>query len=364
MFMNNRFLFSLMGIFALLSVGCNLDLDGPQTSKSAQGRWEFGAGNNLPGSLRNDHYTFELLSDNDTLNLSLTSPDTEVSLWLYNPLGQLLRQRWGGRTENIFQSNLNSGMYHVVVGTNQRGEAGDYSLEVSGNVSDLTQLSSVTEGLVAEWATNGGGNNFPYSPRNHFYALEITENNSVLDIVLTSDDTDVSLWLFNTLNEQVRQRWGGRSESIVEGVNAGTHLIVAGTNQRGVLDADYALNVNGNFTNLRQIPKQDTVFTSTIITGEGNNNPSGSGNEVYTFDVTENGSAIDVIMESPDFDISLWLYDPLNQLVRQRWGGRSQFMVEGVNTGTYRLVCGTNQLGTMGEYNLSLTGCFTNFEKQ
>lgn len=362
---NLRFLLILAALCTTVFASCDLvDVNGPDQLKTASGTWDYGAGNNFPQSFRNAHYTVELLSDRDTLNITLSSNETDVSLWLYNPLGELVRQRWGDRTENIFAAELASGTYTIIAGTNRRGEAGNFTLDVSGNIGDINRLKSVTEEQTGDWHTNGGGNNFPQSARNHTYLFEVTENNSALDIVLVSDDTDVSLWFYNSLNELVRQRWGGRSEYVVEGANAGTYRVVVGTNARGVLDADYSINVNGCFSDMRYLPTQDTVVTSTITTGAGNNDQESAANDVYTFEVTENNSAIDIIMESPDFDISFWLIDPLGNVVRQRWGGRSHFVVETTNAGVYRLVCGTNQVGAAGSYTVSVVGVFTDFQAE
>lgn len=351
------------GLVIFLS-SCDLDDLLPNQSRTADGFWEYGAGNNYPGSFRNFHYEFDLQSDNDTLSVTLSSNDTDVSLWLINPLGELIRQRWGQRTVNIFRDNLNSGTYRVIVGTNERGEMGNFQLSVGGNISSLNLVSSSTLEQNAAWLNSGGGNNYPYSPRNHLYTVEVTDNNSMLDIVQTSDDTDVSLWLFNPLGEQVQQSWGGRSRFLVKEANAGTYTIVAGTNTRDVLDADYSLNVNGQIANLTRIICQDTTVNGTISNGGGNNNSDSAANDVYLFEVTENNTALDIIMESPDFDISMWLIDPLGVNVQQRWGARSRFMVEGVSAGTYKIICGTNSSGNSGQYSMSVVGKYTNFRKQ
>lgn len=353
------FLAACTGIF--LFTACDLDLIPDTDNKKATGAWEYGGGLHA-NSFRNFHYEFDLLSSDDTLHILLTTTQTDGAIWVYDPLGVEIYRNWGRRTFDIHLDNLNSGKYYIVVGTAARGEAGTFELEVGGNISDLRNIPSNTLEAGDDWHTNGGGNNHPESPRNHLYTVEVLKNNSAIDVIQTSDDTDVALWVYNTLNEQIYRNWGTRSMYTVEDANAGTYTIVAGTAARGVLEADYTLNVNGEIANLTRIPSQDTTLTASITnsTGRAIDAPT---NVSYAFEVSANNTAFDVILSSADYDVALWVLDPLNNPIHTDWGRRSMFTVEASNTGTYKIVCGTSSAGDSGTFKLSLAGYYGNFRR-
>ena len=340
-----------------------LNLSKNKTEK-VSGRWDYGAGNNNPGSFRNKHYTFDLNNSDDTLNISLESAETNVSLWVYDPLGQLIRQVWGGRVENILILNPEAGEYKVIAGTNARGEKGNFDLKIKGNISNFGEITSETQQLQDNWKTLGGGNNHPFSPRNHRFTVEILENNSNIDVVLESKNTNTSLWVYNHLGELIRQVWGGRTEFISSGTDKGIYTIVAGTNVRNTRDAGYTLNVNGQFSNLKKEATQDTIVTATIVETNRGGYQDSPANQKYTFEVSENNSWLDIIMESPNYDVSFWLLDPLGRVIDSEWGGRSEFSVRNVQSGVHTIVAGTTRNNSSGAFSLSLTGNFKNFKKQ
>lgn len=340
-----------------------LGIDVPKT-KTVTGTWALGAGNDAPGSFRNFRYTFTINKDNGNLDITLESKDTDVSLWLYNPLGQLIHQVWGGRVRSVQSTNLKQGQYVVIAGTYVRGEKGSFSLTVKGTDSNLNLVNSETRIFTEEWKTNGGGNDASISYRNHHYTLDVTEDNSVLDVNLESANTDVSLWIFNPLGQRVGQVWGGRTRYMVADASKGRYLIVAGTNGRGVRNGSYTVNFNGQFTNLQRVASQDISTTGSIVSGGGNNDASSPKHDVYTLDVTDDNGSLDIVMESADFDGTFWLFNPLGQFVGQRWGSRSLTMITSTVKGKYTLVCGTNNIGSAGRYNLSVVGKFQNFAKK
>lgn len=185
-----------------------------------------------------------------------------------------------------------------------------------------------------------------------------------MDVVLESDDTEVALWLLDPLGEQIDLQYNRRSEFTVQEADKGTYTVIAGTTDRNIRQADYRLNVNGKVDNIGQIASQDTIATGTITSGAGVYAPTSPNNHVYTFEVTENNTAIDVIMESPDFDVSLWLYDANGERIGLLYSDRREFIVEEVDSGTYTVICGTAREDDSGNYNLSVVGKFVNFARK
>lgn len=352
----------LTGIFILTLTSCEVVESLVPSTRSASEVLEYGAGLSYPQSFRNHHYTFTLKADNATLDIAMESTDTELAFWLFNPLGQQINRNWGQRTLGTKLENLSAGDYHLIIGTAQRGESGSYDLSVVGNISELKRVNSQDLTAAAAWDTNGGGLSNPQSYRNHHYTVEVTENNSAIDLILESNDTDVALWVYNLLGEQQARTWGSRSNYLVEAANAGTYTIIAGSNNRDVLDADYDLYVNGQIKNLQRIASQDIFVEGNITNGGGLSTPNSPQNAVYTFEVSDNNTSVDIIVESSDFNPAFWLYNPLGERIDRRWGGRRIYSVSEVSKGTYTLICGTTNIGESGKYNVSVVGEFKDFK--
>ncbi len=332
--------------------------------RTATGAWALGAGANHPESFRNFHYTFNIDKDNSALDVTLASPDTEVALWLYNPLGQVLASNWGSRSIRINEANMGPGQYRLVAGTYQRGEAGKFTISMKGSDTELTPIPSETLAASNEWKTGGGGVNHAQSPRNHRYKFEVTQDNQAVDVVLNSDDVNVAIWLLNPLGQPVGRNYGDRSHYLITEADKGVYTIIAGTYERNVQQADYQLSVNGQVTALQPVAVQDATASGTITNGAGVNVADSPNHPVYTFDVTENNTALDVILESPDFDVTLWLYNPNGQLIYRNYGDRRLFTVQEASVGKYKVVCGTYRPGDSGNYKVSVVGKFGNFTKQ
>ncbi len=359
----------LIWSFILVLIGLSLQscdklgIDIPK-DRTATGKWEYGAGERYPTSLRNFKYTFTV-KDKSKLDITLESKDTDCALWLYNPLGQLVANRGNGRVLSMTIEGVGEGQYTVIAGTMQRGVSGNFSMTVKGANSDLNQIKSDTKALNDEWKTGGGGENFSYSPRNHWYTLDVTEDNSTIDLVQKSVNSDGSMWLFNSLGQQIFVVGRGRELGIIANINKGRYTVIAGTSGRGVRNATYNLSVNGQFTNLEKVVFQEANATGRIANGAGTYFASDSPrNEYHTFEVTDDNTSVDIIMESGDFDAIMWLFNPLGQVVASSNRGRSVGIVQGVSKGKYIISCGTDLQGSSGAYTLSVVGKFQNFAKR
>lgn len=326
-----------------------------------------GGGYYNPSSLRNHQYTFEVTEANTAVDIILESKDSEVTLELLNSF-ESFDKEWGDKSEYIIYT-LNEGVYSIIAGTYERDRPlSEYTLDVEGKIKNLTKIeSSQSVFEEVDWETNGGGRYNPESFRNHHYIVNVSESNSTLDIILSSAQSPVALWLFGPNGgNYLKREWGDQQEFIVSDVSSGPHKIIVGTYDRNTYDATYDLDIVGKINNTSRINTQDTCISSTWFNGGGVSAPDSPDNGVFTFDVSEINSTVDIVLESPDADVCLWLFDPLGQQIDREYGDRSEFIVEAVTqgAGTYRIVAGTESAGAAGNYKISLVGQFENFQKQ
>ncbi|MCC6726138.1 MAG: hypothetical protein IT258_16645 [Saprospiraceae bacterium] len=239
-------------------------------------------------------------------------------------------------------------------------------LDIEGKVNNLQKVSSDHFRFEEEeWHTGGAGYYYPHSFRNHHYVVDVSESNTKLDFILNSAQADVAMWLYGPNGgNPITYDYGDREEFMVEDVNSGQYTIVVGTYERGTVDAFYDLDIVGKITSVNKIPSQDTIAIGNWTNGAGYSDANSLQNRVYTFEVVPN-SNIDVILESNDVDVCLWLFKPNGEQIDKEYGDREEFIVSDVSQGgVYKVVVGTYEEGVTGNYKLSLVGKFTNFQKQ
>ena len=322
-----------------------------------------GGGYQYPLSYRNDLYSFEVTQNNSTVDIVLESPDAEVALHLFSDIAKI-DSEYRGKSEFIIEE-LDAGIYYLSAGTYSRNlPESSYRLNIEGQVQNLNYNPGKLVLFNDEWKTNGGGYSNPNSFRNHIYAVNISENNTTLDIILTSTQADVVLWLYPPdRGNYLKRQSGDRTEFIVNEVNKGIYYVHVGTYSRREPEASYELNIVGKISEVKKIPSQTEIVNDVWTNGGGYRKPDSPFNTIYTVDVTENNSVLDIELESNDVDVVFWVYDPNGvQLTSQR-GDRYEFKVLSVNRGTYKIICSPYTEGANGNYTLSIVGQLNNFKK-
>lgn len=330
------------------------------------GLWDTGGGGFNFYSLRNHIYTFEITENNTAVDIILQSDDTEVSLYLNSPTVSYIDHKYGNRSEFVVW-NLNAGTYIITAATYSRDQPpSDYLLDIEGKVANLQKVESDQFKIEnVEWTTWGGGIAHPNSFRNHVYTIEVSENNYPLDIIVQSEVADLSVWLFGLDGgNNYLHTYGRKKEFLNTEVDAGTYTLEVGTYERGVFDAAYDLDVVGKIASIDRIPSQDTIVTGSWEYGSGTGNPDSDDNGRYTFEVTENNSSVDIILESNDVPVCMWLYGPDISGFVWDYGSNRRYIVQNVNAGTYTIVAGTYSEGAIGDYQLSVVGQFANFKEE
>lgn len=204
-----------------------------------------GGGGNVK-STKNHFYSFDVTDDNTTIDLEIESADTETSLILYNNLDVAVIKQWGKRY--LFQLiAAKKGTYTVMAGTTNRGDVGSYKLRVFGKVTNLQPIPSVTAAATGNW---------PSGTSSDTYSLQITDNNTPLDIDLASADTRVMIVLQNSVGDRLAgSSNAAKSNNLaIESLPKGTYRILIRTfNPNFDPGGNYSMNVFGRFTDFKKL---------------------------------------------------------------------------------------------------------------
>ncbi|MBC8155553.1 MAG: hypothetical protein H7Z72_21915 [Bacteroidetes bacterium] len=327
--------------------------------QSIAGSWTAEEGTSGGGdySPRNHFYTFQVGGNNQPVSLTVASANINVGLYVYDPLGKPVDPYGTGYARSSKEDMvLNAGTYTVMVTTSARYDIGAYTLRGTRMSSVFTRIPTVrVKALNVGFGLEGGGGT-TYSPRNHFYTFEVTEDNSYIDI--NAQLAQSTLWfdLAGPSGARVVYSYVGTPRAEIVKLNKGVYSLWLGTGQRDAI-ANYNLDVFGNVQNLKQYQFDSAIVPDAYI-GKG-------GKITYTLNVTENNTALDVSLRSPDVTGAFWVYNPNGQQIAYSYNGNYQWVNESVSKGAYQIVLepGSNTSG-LGKYTLSVYGKFADLKKQ
>lgn len=328
----------------------------PPTFKEILGRWTdtdgTSAGNDY--SPRNRFYTFTVAGSNQPVSLTLSSPDINVGLALYDPLNNQLQYRNYGRSIEINET-VNAGTYSVMVYTERRYDKGTFKLVGRGLDSEFTQrIDNRLTATDVSFGTEGGGGN-DYTPRNHYYTFDVTSDNAFIDINAASATSGLWLSLFGPSGAQIRGTYVGTPRYLIEKLNKGTYGLWVGSGNRDAI-AKYTLDVFGQVQNLKQ-----TVFDFAQMadTYRGKNAV-----DTYTLTVTEDNTLLDATLRSPNDGGWLAIFDPSGVQLDATYSGNYRYLIKAVNKGQYKITVTNGGGSGIGNYTLSVYGKFTGLKKQ
>jgi hypothetical protein len=347
--------FAFMGLF----LGCKpKEVDPSAPTPNPSGEWlqaNGGAGgyNNFE-SFKNFQYTFEVAGNNQPVTIRLTSNDINVQFALFSPNGTKSDVQ-GNKRDVSGQYTLNAGVYTVVVAA-ERGAVGRFSLALTGtkNGASLIPSQIVSSGTQNWGDLGGGGRNLSY--RNHLYDFEVTEDNTSFDVELESADTDVALYIYNPLGQQVGTLQTGRYAPYIVGANKGTYTVMAATNVRGG-KGNYNLRITGKVANLKRRNSQTSSLTGRW--------PDNKATDTYSVQLTANSSPLDIELTSPDTKAYMELQTNTGNYIRNASSANTLVIVQqNVAKNTYQIqVYPLRISGDPGSYTLTVAGQFADFKK-
>lgn len=234
-----KFQFNIIGIIGNPTVIPNEILQSGTQNFGALG----GAGSTY--SFKNQFYTFDVIEDNFSMDVELESSDTDIELLIYDPLGQSINNSFFNERYRFNILPVKKGTYSVMVGTDKRGDVGNYKLSVFGKVQNLKRVESQVSVTKGNWANNSSIDT---------YSLQLTANSSPLDMeLLSADAKGVIDFQTSTGNRIAYSVVPSNNEFIVrQNVAKGEYRIVVYPG-RNAGSGNYTLNVHGQFTNFKKL---------------------------------------------------------------------------------------------------------------
>ncbi|NDU96681.1 PKD domain-containing protein [Spirosoma terrae] len=354
------------GIWPSVSQDVTVTASAPPT-RSVTGSWTSadGTSGGTDYTSRNKFYSFEVATDNKPVSLTLTSSDINVGLALYDPQGTRIANRGTGRSI-VIDNTAKAGTYSVMVYTGQRYDVGAFRLTGLGISSDFTlQPANRAQAANVSFGSEGGGggigNRLPISPRNHYYTFEVTEDNTPVDINVSSANLSFWLNLRNPSGAEESYTFGlmpvGTPRYIIKSLNKGTYGLYIGTGARDDIGT-YSLEVIGKVQNLKQREYNSAILTDSYI---GKN-----GVITYTLNVTEDNMAMDISLRSPDIVGGVTLINPSGTRVDYTVvASNYSYLINSVNKGVYKIEVKPGSAASgVGKYTLSVYGKFSDLKKQ
>lgn len=309
-----------------------------KTSKKFSAEWlaQTGGAGGLqnPDSFKNFQLEYEVEGNNQPIKYELTSSDLDVSFFLYDENGARMYDSPSGRSVSS-EKTLNAGKYRIVVMAERNG-LGKFSLTISGIKQDIVKISSKTlNSNEVAWSEQGGGGLY-FTYRNHIYTFDVTENNTYVDIEMSSKDTEIGLYLYDQNSEVIIGDARQRSHYLLKKLNKGTYSIMAATATRGA-KGKYKMNVYGKVDNLKKVDSQEKVFNGNWA----NVNDWKS----YEIEVTDDNSVLDIeLTSSANYYISFEVADSkgvyLIERIQLQANKNIVVAIPKVQKGKYTIYCG------------------------
>ena len=380
--MNRFFLFILSITFLAACKKDNTDVtpveDPTLVERKITGTWiasEGGAGGSDYQSIespKNFQYTFEVPTNNQSVDITLSSSVIDVGYALFDALGQRVDFSYARRISNK-NYTLDAGKYRLVVCADRRA-VGEFTLSMKGVKANPAQIVfQKLQSGIQNWGPLGGGGfiNYLYTYKktlkNHFYTFDIIEDNATIDVELESPDVDVALVLYDELGQYVGYiPRGYRYVYKIEATKKGTYTAVICTEDRGAI-GNYNFRAFGKISNLQRVSSQ-SVTTKGAWTAGSKKDTYGYAYDSYTVEVTGNATPLDIELFSSDAFVELYLESSSGVSIDYHVQSFLEnkiytFISPDLPKGTYRIIARSHR-GGYGNYTLNVFGQFANFRKE
>jgi len=319
----------------------------PFMTMVASGNWISSSGQSFTGT-GNPSYRLSV-SRRGEVEIDLTSSSVDTYLYLLDSNGNVIAQdNDGGENQNSrLTRTLDAGIYRLVAATNSAAQSGNFSISAAGPVAALAQYVMIDGSWVSSSGRSATGAGNPV------YQFQVSERGSV-QIDLTSS-VDTYLYLLDSEGVVIARdddSGSGLNSRLTRTLDAGTYRLVAATYSVG-RSGSFTISVAGPVTDLIQ----NVVTDGNWISSSGQS-PSGTGNPIYQFVVSETGS-VQIDLTSSSVDTYLYLLDSNgNVIAEDNDSGENQNsrLIRTLDAGTYRLVAATRSAGQSGRFGVTLTG--------
>ena len=234
-----------IGSYTLNLTGASKDLTRIPFQRLKTQKMTFSAdgGGGVQNTFRNHYYRFETTEDKSNVDVSLDIAVNNGFFTLYNQLGEQVAYSYAGRSQWVVRE-LPKGLHTILVGTEDRDALNStYELNVFGKVQNLVQVPFQSETIKSSWANSQSVNT---------YTLQVTEDNSILDVALKSPDINGYFIVLDPVGNQIAYSYSGRNQYTINAVNKGTYSIKTYPNQSNG-KGNYSLIIYGQFTGLKKL---------------------------------------------------------------------------------------------------------------
>lgn len=201
-----------------------------------------GGGGTDEQSTRNHLYTFDVTDDNAFVDINLQSAEMQVWFQLFGPSGAQVVYSYVD-TPRYAIRKLNKGSYTLQVGSGKRDAIGKYALDIFGKVENLKQYVYDSSVLMDA---------YPGKNAKITYTLNVTADNTALDISLRSPDIQGQFTVYDPTGRNVAYSYTGNYQWVTNAVSKGQYRIVIepANNSSGI--GKYTLSVYGKFSDLKK----------------------------------------------------------------------------------------------------------------
>jgi hypothetical protein len=221
----------------------------------------------------------------------------------------------------------------------------------NGNTKDSRVFSG-------EWVAvkgGAGGFNEAESYKNYQLEYEVEGSNQEVTFTLESSDINVAFMLYHANGERMGVSRTGRNPTDTKTLNSGKYRIAILAERNGL--GKFKLTIGGIKKDIVQVPSE------TLKSGEKNWGEYGGGgravtpkNHIYSFEVTEDNTWVDIEMNSKDTEIALYVSNANKEIVAQAIARRSHYHLLRFNKGSYSIMAATDVRGSRGSYTLDVYG--------
>ncbi|QLE55646.1 pre-peptidase C-terminal domain-containing protein [Nostoc sp. TCL26-01] len=306
-----------------------------------------------------DYYRLNL-TQNSTLNISLTGLSADANLYLYNSVGSSITSATnsGIANESIIR-NLVAGTYYVLVDKSGTGGT-TYSLQTSatalgtiptdnaGSAIETARSVGLINSTVQTFSDFVGDFNGLSQDNRDYYQIQLSQN-STLNLGLSGLSSDANLSLYNSVGSYITgsSASGTANESVIRNLSAGIYYVLVEKSGSG--GTTYNLQASAttigtipadNAGNNRDVARNIGALTSTVQTFNdfvGDFNSLSSDNEdYYKFNLTQN-SNVTLNLTGLSSDANLYLYNSFSGYITASTGaGISQeSIIQQLTPGTY-----------------------------
>lgn len=229
----------------MLGVLGNPILKESQILQTGSQSWGTLGGGGKTKSFKNHFYTFDITDDNTSIDAEMESSDTDIALYIFDELGRNLTENFFDYRYRSFVLPVKKGTYSIMAATGDRGNVGNYKVNIFGKIANLKKIESQTTTVKGNWPNNNAIDT---------YSFDLTSTSSPIDIDFSSADAKAIIVLQNGVGSTIETTVISKNTDFIvrPDMPKGTYRAVIYPG-RNAGSGNYTFNLFGQFTNFKKI---------------------------------------------------------------------------------------------------------------